>query len=570
MYKQYTHYVQRYAHFVQQYMHFIQRYIVTSDQVDGIEASIILTSITDVYMLRFTMLVVLCVMVVSRGYGQEAVPGTSPWTPNQPVVLTKVSIQVPSKYQAIDIHPVNHAINVPPGWRANIFYAGTALNKPRFMAWGPDSVLYLANMDKGNILAMPDLDRDGVADTAIVAASGFNTGHDVRFWGDTMYVAQTAGIVKLWRSSNSGYVFDQRTVVVNKTLQPNQLGGNHATRTLVIDSVNRKFYLSVGSRGNADREMTPGEERALIEEYNLDGTGRRIYASGIRNAVGMTLHPRTHRLWANNNGSDKQGHDIPGEWIDLVRDGGFYGYPFAYHFRRYFDFTQEEYRDLLPITATDSALVNNNMVAPSALIIAHSAPMAMEFSHERMSPEYRNGAFVALRGSWNRFPVTGAKLVFLSFDNDADTVANSVQDVCTGFLTDSTTADSRWARPVGLALAADGSIFLTSDDLREFILKLTPPTVSDVDDETREISKEPQGGYVGITPNPTSDQCTVSWTDSGQRTITVFDVTGVQKLSMVATNGSVVINTAGLASGIYSVRVENDQVASQHLLVISR
>jgi len=506
-------------------------------------------------------------VLITKLYAQDATPGTSPWTPLDTTPLERVSIVVPTEYASVGLHPTNHAVNVPSGWTASVFFAGARLNKPRFLAWGPDSVLFVANMDGSNILALPDVDRNGVADTAIVAATGFSFGHDVRFHRDTMYVSQESGVTKLWRSSGSGLVYDRRRIIINKAQdQPHQIGGNHRTRTLVLDTVNSRLFVSVGSRGNADREMTPGLERAIIETYDFDGTNRRIYASGIRNAVGMTLHPRTGRLWANNNGSDKQGNNIPGEWIDLIRDGGFYGYPFAFHYKQYFDLTREDYPDILPLTANDSALVAGTQ-PPAALVTAHSAPMAIQFSHSGMPAEFRNGAFVVLRGSWNRVPATGSKLVYLAFDDDTDTVANSVRDVLTGFLPDSNNTASRWARPVGLALGADGSIYVTSDDLKEFVLKLTPPRTTSVDagrsnnDGERPVGEGAEGG-VNITPNPVDESCVVRWTGSGARTITVRDLTGRTWVMAEGYDHAATLDTRNLPSGIYSMSITSGGTTS--------
>lgn len=498
-------------------------------------------------------------ITASIAVAQEAVPGTSPWTPVMQTSLKRSSIVVPAKYQSIDLNPTLHAVNIPEGWTASIFFAGTALGKPRFLAWGPDSVLYVANMSKGNVLAFPDVNRDGIADSVYVAASGFAGGHDVRFYRDTMFVSQTTGVIKLWRSSGSGYIYDQRRTIINKSTMPYQLDGNHTTRTLVIDSVHSRLLINVGSKGNADREMSPGRERAIIEAFDMDGSNRRIYATGIRNSVGMTLHPRTHRLWANNNGSDKQGNDVPGEWIDLIREGGFYGYPFAYPFRQYFDVTKEDYTDLAPITANDSVLVNTLMQPPAGLITAHSAPMAMEFTHPGVPEEFRNGAFVVLRGSWNRQPVTGAKLVFLSFDNDEDTVANSVQDVLTGFLPDSNNSDSRWARPVGLALAADGSIYLTSDDLYQFVMKLTPPTITHV--------AEVVFGDLIVSPNPATETCSVTWEGSDERSIVVRDITGRVHFEKWAQR-QCIIDTHSIPTGLYFVTVRGLNTLGNRLLSV--
>lgn len=482
-------------------------------------------------------------------------PGSIPWTQKEAGDLAPVSISVPSKYSSIGLSPTQHRIAIPRGWTASVFFAGFPLDKGRFMSWGPDSVLFIASMNSSRILAMPDRDRDGVADTVIEAARGFSTGHDVRFFRDTMYVAQESGVVKLWRSNTSGYVFDNRITIINKAEQVNQLGGNHRTRTLVIDSVRRKLYLSVGSRGNADRETN----RAVVEEYEFDGSGRRVYATGIRNAVGMTLHPRTGKLWANNNGSDNQGNNVPPEWVDIVRDGGFYGYPFAYHFRRWYNFTGD-YSDILPITSVDTARLEL-MAPPGALVDAHCAPMALVFSESNPQPDYQNGAFMAMRGSWNRNPASGAKVVFLRFDSDEDTIANVVVDFCTGFITDTNNVTSRWARPVGLALAADGSVFISLDEGKQCILKITPPATTTVNDSRSE------SGFT-IFPNPIHDsfECLIP----GQAaSISIYSVRGEVIEQRLNVGGRVVFSTSHLQQGTYSVVVQaNGETITKTIAVI--
>lgn len=472
-------------------------------------------------------------------YSQD--PGGIPWTPKVTTGLVSQSVIVPEKYQSINIDPQRQRLNVLPGWTVQVFAAGSDLLKPRFMAWGPDSVLFVANMNRNNILAMPDVNRDGVADTVIVAARGFTTGHDVRFWRDTMFVAQEAGIVKLWRSDPSSYVYDKRVSVVDKSTQPNQIGGGHRTRTVVIDTTAMKLYVSVGSRGNADRESN----RAVIEQYDYDGTNRRIYAQGVRNAVGMTLHPRTGRLWANNNGSDNQGNNIPPEWVDMVRDEGFYGYPFAYHYRRIFNLVGE-YSDLLPITRDDTMLLQR-MYPPAALVDAHSAPMALVFVESTPISEFRHSAFMALRGSWNRTPPSGAKIVRLEFDGDGDTVANAVHDFCTGFISDTNDASTRWARPVGLALAADGSVYISSDDIKNMIIKLTPPRTTSVGaDGLDRVSK--------LMPNPAATHVHVTVAMRGDG-IEFIDAQGHVALVVRAEADQPAVPVSVLAAGMYSVRV---------------
>jgi glucose/arabinose dehydrogenase len=397
----------------------------------------------------------------------QQLPPSIKMTPAKKIKLVPVKLIVPEQFKD-KIHG-GHVLNIPEGYSAQVFYAGR-LDKPRFFAWGPDSVLYVANKNSGEIIALPDKNHDGIADTAIVAASGFHLSHDLAFYNGAMYVAEERRIMKCTDKNHDGLYETKEVFIDNIAAGARQPGGGHDTRTIVFDPAKKKMYLSIGSSCNVCRDQ---EYRAVIEEYNDDGTGRRPFATGIRNAVGMTLH--NGRLWADNNGSDWQGDNIPPEWVDIVRDGGFYGHPFAYANGVYFDFhAHQEYTDLLPLTAEDSALVRS-MVQPAALVQAHSAPMAIEFSNSSFPTQFRNGAFIAYRGSWNRSHLTGYKVVFLKFLSDQDTTAEYVTDVVTGFQpTESSSREFVWGRPVGLAVDQRGNLFVGSDDITQFIAIISP------------------------------------------------------------------------------------------------
>lgn len=402
------------------------------------------------------------VLVLTAVVRSQQLPPSVKMTPVKNMRLVPVHLIVPAKFKGLV--PDDHILNVPEGYRASVFYAGR-LDKPRFFAWGPDSILYVANKNSGEIIALPDRNRDGIADTAIVAATGFHKSHDVVFYKGAMYVAEERRVIKCLDKNHDGIYETQHVFIGDIVRGATQPGGGHDTRTIVFDPQRRKMYLSIGSSCNVCRE----QGRAIIEVFNDDGTGRRTYATGIRNAVGMTLH--NGELWADNNGSDWQGDDIPPEWIDRVRDGGFYGHPFAYADGVYFNFAvNASYQELLPITAVDSARVRS-MKQPAALIQAHSAPMAIEFSNRSLPGEFQNGAFVVLRGSWNRHISTGYKLIFLKFDDARNSSASYVTDVVTGFKPD---AGAIWGRPVGFAQDLRGNLYLGSDEITQCIIIIRP------------------------------------------------------------------------------------------------
>jgi glucose/arabinose dehydrogenase len=511
-------------------------------------------------MKQLTMLILaLCCMQALAQ--QDPEPGTFTLTPVDRSGLVNVAIQAtPEQTAYLKLSSTAHRINIPSGYTAKIFAAGSFFMKPRTLAWGPDSVLYVCDMTRGIVYAMPDRDRNGVADSVIAAVTGLSGSHCVEFYRDTMFVTQTNLVYKLW-DANKDLRFENRVIFIDRRDRPAQNEGHH-TRTLVIDSIRQKFYYSVGSRANADRES----DRALIEEYDWNGKYLGVTARGIRNAVGMTLHPRTGRLWANNNGSDQQGNEIPPEWVDLIRDGGFYGYPYAYHHQSYFNFSNPDYKDLLPITAADSALVRS-MRPAAALVTAHSAPMQMVFTPTGFPAPYSSGAFMCLRGSWNRSPVTGMKLIFVEFENDQDTIANVVREVCTGFLTDSISGD-RWARPVGVAVSHDGSIYLTTDDGKEFVLKLERIAPS-------AVPQDREGHSMRITPSPASESVTISADVSTvTATVSLFDAAGQRVYAETVPPDMLrvghAIDTRALSSGSYQCVIEHGGTITTAPVVIQR
>jgi hypothetical protein len=235
---------------------------------------------------------------------------------------------------------------------------------------------------------------------------------------------------------------------------------------------------------------------------------------------------RDGKVWGANNGSDNQGNEIPPEWIDVIRENGFYGYPFAHSDGIFFPINSNspnDYKALLPYTIRDSQLVAS-MKQPAALIQSHSAPMALISAQKNMPEYYRNGVFVALRGSWNRNPATGGKVIFLGFDNEQDTVANLVSDFLSGFMTDSTKSSNwGWARPVGLETDANGNLYIGSDSFNKFILIVSPKSQSSAADD----SNKPIHDIISIIAQDDNKvKLKYHMQNIKQCTITLYDIMG--------------------------------------------
>lgn len=473
-------------------------------------------------------------------------------TPYKQLPLKSVEIEQPLRYRGV--LPANVRVNVPDGFKVSVFYAGGALKKPRFMAWSPTNVLHIADLDARAVFALPDANNDGVADTMYAVATNV-TAHSIAFYRGDLYAAQERSVLRLRDTDNDGFYETRSDFIAPIAEGATQPGGGHTTRTILLDTVRGKLYLSIGSQCNVCRSDKPGDadyQRALIEEWNLDGTGRKTYATGARNAVGLLQ--RGGRVWASNNGSDNQGNDIPPEWIDVVRDGGFYGYPYAHSHGIYFPLTTSspaDYRALLPLTAADSMKVKS-MVQPAALVQAHSAPMALVSAHQSLPLEFRNGMFVALRGSWNRKPATGGKIVYLDFDNEDDTLANYTSDFLTGFMTDSTVSSGwGWARPVGLTFDSKGRLYVGSDANTRFILTVTAVNTTSVPDDTHAsaavVHYDAGGNIIVRSTSMNAINC-----------VTVYDVRGEAIDTRGENTGAGIehMEFSQLTTGVYFFRVQ--------------
>jgi len=236
--------------------------------------------------------------------------------------------------------------------------------------------------------------------------------------------------------------------------------GGHSTRNIVFNRAGTKMYVAVGSQSNNEA----GEDcrRAAILEFNPDGTGYRVYASGIRNPVGLTLQPGTDIIWTAMNERDNLGDDLVPDYATSVKDGGFYGWPYSYIGKNYDPRYVGSFPDLV-----------GRAIVPDVLIPAHSAALGMAFYTGTQFPQrYRNGGFVALHGSWNRSAASGYKVIFFPMNNGRP---GPIEDFLTGFLASNGVNDTpiqQWGRPVGVTVARDGSL-LVSDDAGNRIWKVS-------------------------------------------------------------------------------------------------
>jgi glucose/arabinose dehydrogenase len=454
------------------------------------------------------------------------------------------------------------------------------------MAFNKDGVLHVANMKAGiadeftphgddftsHIVALPDRDNDGVADTVIVAADSLRWANSLAFYKGDMYVADTHQIVK-FTDTDGDLVYEKREVFADNIPTAST---PHITRTIAIDTSKGLFYLSVGSHCDECREDDP--ERASVLVFNADGTGRRVFASGMRNAVGLDINPLTGDLWATNNGHTEAVNTLPPEWIDIVRDGGFYGFPFAYGYQVYVDFTIRSHPRLLPITREDSQLVSS-MQRPVALVDAHSAPMGIHFYPSGNFPsEYHNAAFVAYRAGFLG-PDPGHKVVALFVDPDGSNA--KVGDFMTGFWPNPPDQSNIWGKPVGITSDSLGNLYVSSDWINNLILRVEYHGGEETGLREKESAPIPLSATLEQNyPNPFNPEThiTYSLAKSAQVKLEIFNLVGERVKFLVnefnnsgtynvVWNGKM-DNGAKAPSGVYFYRLQADNFSMSRKLVL--
>jgi glucose/arabinose dehydrogenase len=229
-------------------------------------------------------------------------------------------------------------------------------------------------------------------------------------------------------------------------------GGGHFTRNLLVDHNANKLYISVGSVTNVDEQKLDQKDprRAAILQANLNGTGMRIFASGMRNPVGMDWEVKSKTLWTVVNERDMLGDELVPDYLTSVRDGAFYGWPYSY-------FGQNED----PRKKGERADLVAKAIKPDYALGSHVAPLGLAFYNGSSFPQrHHGGAFIGMHGSWNRSSLVGYKVTFVPFQNGKP--SGAMEDFLTGFVANPRTSEV-YGRPVGVAVWTDGSLLVADD-----------------------------------------------------------------------------------------------------------
>ena len=315
-----------------------------------------------------------------------------------------------------------------------------------------------ADGSPNRITLLRDSDGDGIVDLrSDFAHEGLRQPFGMALMGDHLYIANTDAIVRFPYTPGMTEVSGAPETVFE--LPYNEGANGHWTRSLAVSPDGSKLYVAVGSVSNipGDADAFAVEEgRAAVWELNPDGSEARIFASGLRNPVGMEFEPGTGVLWVAVNERDELGDNLAPDYMTSVRDGGFYGWPYSY---------QGQIVDTR-VSPQDAALVSRALT-PDYALGSHTASLGLHFSRADALPQaFGNGVFIGQHGSWNRRELAGYKVLFVPFADGRP--SGEAQDFLTGFLNERGEAQGR---PVGVHADRTGAI-LVADDVGDIIWRV--------------------------------------------------------------------------------------------------
>jgi len=386
------------------------------------------------------------------------------WTKDAPGVRRKITVRdlPPPSSNVLTINlprvarpPADARLQVPRGFKIDLYASG--FRDPRFLLNAPNGDIFVSESRANRIKVLRDTKSNGKPDVVqIFAERDLNKPFGIAFYPpgnepQFLYVANTDGIIR----------FPYRNGDLKARGPAEKLGaqlsggaarlrsGGHWTRDIVFSPGGKKMYVSIGSRSNVS-DSAAEADRARIFELNPDGTDRKVYAWGIRNAVGIAFRPDSNGLWMSTNERDEIGEDLPPDYISSVRPGGFYGWPWFYLGNH----PDPRHKGKHPELA-------NKVIVPDVLVQAHSATLNLCFyTGDQFPAEYKGDIFAAFHGSWNRMKRTGYKVVRVPFDHSTGKALGEYEDFVIGFVTPE---GKVWGRPVGIAVAKDGSLLISED-----------------------------------------------------------------------------------------------------------
>jgi glucose/arabinose dehydrogenase len=374
----------------------------------------------------------------------------------EPIHITEADLPEPYATSSSDKDPrllpvpEDPILYVPGGFTVKLYMSGFRL--PRYLIYTPTGDILVSESDANRISCLIDNDGDGYPDeraTFADASNGLNRPYGMAFVSGYFYVASQNATRRYSWIRGSRQIFGTGELVMTYDSR------GHWTRTVVVSPDSDRIYIGIGSGSDVEVEPLP---RASVQVADLDGSNLKTFAHGLLNPVGLAFHPITKDLYVACQERDNLGDDLVPDFFTCIKQDDFYGWPYAYMNpnltdpRRRLENGTNERPDLVSLTQT-----------PDVLLQAHSAVLdTLFYTGEQFPTKYRNGAFAALHGSWNKNIGTGHTIIFIPFDNNTNRPMGYYEEFITGFLVNPLGPDT-FGRPVGLLVLKDGSLLFTED-----------------------------------------------------------------------------------------------------------
>jgi len=414
-----------------------------------------------------SLLASIVLSAVASAYSQTTLLGKAAvdadWTRDAPGVRHRITTaDLPPPYQTESVRndprvvdrPAGAQLQVPAGFKVEEYASG--FRDARYLLTAPNGDIFVTESRADTIKVLRDADGDGKPEaTETFARDGLKDPFGLAFYPaganpQYLYAANTDGVVRFpYRNGETkarGPVEDLSADLSRGGLLH---GGGHWTRDIVFSPDGKKMYVSIGSGSNVS-DASSEANRARIFEFNPDGTGQKVFAWGVRNAVGIKFRPGTNDLWMSVNERDALGDGLVPDYISRVEAGGFYGWPWYYIGKN----QDLRHKGKHPELA-------GKVIVPDVLVQSHSATLNLVFyDGEQFPAAYKGDIFAAFHGSWNKTRRTGYKIVRVPFDKTSGKAQGDYEDFVTGFVT---TEGNVWGRPVGITVAKDGSLLFSED-----------------------------------------------------------------------------------------------------------
>jgi len=380
--------------------------------------------------------------------------------------LTVADLPAPAPNESVDNGPTlvprpeNAWPIAPKGFKVELYANG--LDNPRLIRTAPNGDLFLAESETGKIKVFRGAGPDGKAQTVSVFAADLHQPFGIAFYPagpnpKWLYVGNTDGIVRFPYKSGDLMASGPSEHLADLPGGGRLRGGGHWTRDLAFSKDGAKLFASVGSHSNVDDSDTHPEEfhRADVLEFTPEGKFIKVYASGLRNCVGEAINPITGELWCSTNERDALGNNLVPDYVTHVQEDGFYGWPWFYYGGPSGGLQDPRHPGKHPE-------LQSKVITPDILVNPNFASLEMMFYEGSQFPaEFKGDGFAAEHGSWNRAQRGGYEVIRLPMHNGHAT--GEYEDFLTGFVT----SDGQvWGRPVGVAQAKDGSLFVSDDGSR--------------------------------------------------------------------------------------------------------